>query len=236
MNTWSYGLLVGALVAAAAAVLPAQARERGIHSRQHAMEHRIHQGWRQGDLTRGETRRLEGIAREIERRERVFRADGHLERGERRLLHRDLDRLGREIRHERRDGERRPHALAGGQGSWHGPFWVHRWRDHSHHAHPLAWPGGHPGYAHGRPTIGWDPRIDAIQHRQHRRIVQGVRSGELTREEARALLAEQRAIHAQERLYRSDGVLTHAERADLYQDLYAAGRHIYNETHDLERR
>ncbi|HXF65585.1 MAG TPA: hypothetical protein VNK67_02645 [Burkholderiales bacterium] len=237
MNTLSNGLLVLALVAAAAAPAPAQARERGVHSRQQAMEHRIHQSWRHGDLARGEARWPGRIARDIGHRERVLRAEGHSTRGEHHLLHRDLDRLGREIHHERRSGEPRPRALAGGHGSWHGPFWIHRWHARDLRVHRSgAFADERRGFAHGRPAIGWDPRIDAIQRRQHHRIVQGVRSGALTREEARALLAEQRAIHAQERLYRSDGVLTHAERSELYQDLYAAGQHIYNEAHDFERR
>ncbi len=78
--------------------------------------------------------------------------------------------------------------------------------------------------------------VNERQHNQHQRIVQGVRSGELTRHEAGRLMAGQREIRAEERQYRSDGVLTREERADLYQDLYAAGRHIYNETHDAQTR
>lgn len=79
-------------------------------------------------------------------------------------------------------------------------------------------------------------RERGVNARQHDHIVQGIRSGELTRREAHRLIEEQRAIRAEERAYLADGVLTRAERGDLYEDLYAAGRHIYNETHDAQIR
>lgn len=82
----------------------------------------------------------------------------------------------------------------------------------------------------------YDPGINARQHRQHERIAQGLRSGELSRGEAQQLRAEQRAIRAKERLYKSDGVLTVAERRDLQHDQYLADRHIYLEKHDAEWR
>jgi hypothetical protein len=81
-----------------------------------------------------------------------------------------------------------------------------------------------------------DPAVNAHQHRQHERIGQGVRSGELSGAEAQQLRAEQRAIRAKERSYKSDGVLTAAERQDLKTDQKAASEHIYQEKHDTERR
>jgi hypothetical protein len=78
--------------------------------------------------------------------------------------------------------------------------------------------------------------IDRLQERQRERILQGIRSGELTRGEASRLIAEQRMIQREERRYRADGALTRDERRDLWQDLNAAGRHIYNETHDTQGR
>lgn len=77
-----------------------------------------------------------------------------------------------------------------------------------------------------------DPGINVRQHRQQHRIGQGVRTGELTAAEARRLEREQRHIRQEERLYKSDGVLTQAERADLQRDLNRSSRHIYNEKHD----
>lgn len=78
--------------------------------------------------------------------------------------------------------------------------------------------------------------IGQRMHNQHERIEQGIRSGELTRSEARQLGTEQRAIRREERQYKSDGVLTKAERKDLQQDLNVAGKDIYNQKHDAERR
>jgi transposase InsO family protein len=83
---------------------------------------------------------------------------------------------------------------------------------------------------------GWDPSIDRREDRQHDRIAQGIRSGELTRQEAQRLMAEQRMIRQEERLYKSDGVVTPWERRDLQRDLDVASQHIYNETHDADRR
>jgi hypothetical protein len=81
-----------------------------------------------------------------------------------------------------------------------------------------------------------DPGVKASQHRQHDRIGQGVRSGEITPSEAKSLRQEQRAICTEERAYKSDGVLTRAERRDLRQDQKQVSRHIYNQKHDDEKR
>jgi hypothetical protein len=81
-----------------------------------------------------------------------------------------------------------------------------------------------------------DPGVNARQHRQTHRITQGVRSGELTRAEARDLAAEKRSIRKQERAYKSDGKLTVAERKDMHKDLNQASKHIYQEKHDAEIR
>ncbi|MBI3918180.1 MAG: hypothetical protein HY322_14385 [Betaproteobacteria bacterium] len=98
--------------------------------------------------------------------------------------------------------------------------------------------GRHYGWGndHGRPTYGGGQWIDRRQHQQQQRIVQGLRSGELTRHEANRLFSEQRDLRRQERVFRSDGVLTPWERGEMRKDLNSAGRHIYNETHDAQRR
>ena len=81
-----------------------------------------------------------------------------------------------------------------------------------------------------------DPGVNARQHNQHDRIAQGVRSGELTRDEANALRTRDRSIRQEERHYKSDGMLTRDERKDLHRDLNAASRSIYGEKHDAETR
>ncbi|MEK6525530.1 MAG: hypothetical protein AABZ22_01520 [Nitrospirota bacterium] len=80
------------------------------------------------------------------------------------------------------------------------------------------------------------PGVDRREHRQKQRIKEGVRSGELTREEAKGLRREQREIRAKERAMRSDGVVTREERKELRQDLNEASKHIAEEKHDAERR
>lgn len=81
-----------------------------------------------------------------------------------------------------------------------------------------------------------DPGVNARQHHQHARIAQGVRSGELTRDETRKLVKEERSIRQEERAYKADGKLTREERKDLHQDMNKVSRDIYAEKHDAERR
>lgn len=81
-----------------------------------------------------------------------------------------------------------------------------------------------------------DRGIDARQQRQHQRIAEGSRSGDLTRGEAHALRGEQRAIRREEARARADGVVTPRERAGLHRDLDRSSRHIHDERHDAQRR
>lgn len=87
-----------------------------------------------------------------------------------------------------------------------------------------------------RPHRPHDPGVNARQHRQGDRIKQGVRSGELTRDETRQLREERRNIRQEERAYKSDGKLTRDERKDLHQDLNDLSKDIYTEKHDDDKR
>jgi len=80
------------------------------------------------------------------------------------------------------------------------------------------------------------PGVDRREHRQKQRIKQGVKSGELTKEETRSLKSEQRAIRARERQMKSDGSLTREERKELQQDLNEGSRNIAKENHDGDGR
>ena len=80
------------------------------------------------------------------------------------------------------------------------------------------------------------PGVDRREHKQKQRIKQGVKSGALTKDEARALSAEQRAIRAKEREMKSDGPLTREERKELHQDLNEASKNIAEQKHDAETR
>src|SRR3954447_3934511 len=85
-------------------------------------------------------------------------------------------------------------------------------------------------------TFGADPGVNTRQRNQRKRINEGVRSGELTRDEAVNLRQEQRAIRTEKRAYRSDGKVTAAERKDLHQDLNDASKDIYQQKHDSDTR
>lgn len=80
------------------------------------------------------------------------------------------------------------------------------------------------------------PRVNAREHRQHERIAQGVKSGELTKGEATSLRDEQKSIRTEKRAYKADGVVTKAERKDLRQDQNQASRHIAADKHNTETR
>jgi len=92
--------------------------------------------------------------------------------------------------------------------------------------------GGHRAGHHGTRS----PAVNHRQQHQRQRIGQGVRSGELTRPEARGLVKEQRDIRQLKREYKSDGVLTRAERRDLHREQNQASRHIYRQKHDGDKR
>jgi hypothetical protein len=86
------------------------------------------------------------------------------------------------------------------------------------------------------PAAVADPLINKRQAEQSRRVGQGIGSGELTRSEAQELRGEAHDIRDLERQYKSDHVLTEAERADLNQQLNQNSREINEEKHDEERR
>ena len=95
------------------------------------------------------------------------------------------------------------------------------------------------------PAAGWaqygPPRrqqsINAREREQQERIRQGVRSGELTRREARRLEAEQARIRVNEAFARrSGGQLTLRERRRIERELNHSSRDIYRQKHDRQDR
>ena len=88
------------------------------------------------------------------------------------------------------------------------------------------------------PALAWEHKgsINQIEHREQVRINQGIRSGELTRAEARRLEAEQARIRVNERFDRADGKLTMREREQLRNELHHASRDIYHQKHDNQDR
>ena len=67
---------------------------------------------------------------------------------------------------------------------------------------------------------------------QKLRIRHGIKTGQLTRGEARFLKQEQRRIHRIKRIYWSDGRLTYKERRRLEKLQNKASRHIYRFKHN----
>src|ERR1044072_4272005 len=86
------------------------------------------------------------------------------------------------------------------------------------------------------PAAVRDPGVNQRQANQTARIQQGVKSGELTHDEAQDLRTERRDIRDLEHTYKEDGTLTHDERQDLHQQLNQQSQEIYDETHDEEKR
>lgn len=76
------------------------------------------------------------------------------------------------------------------------------------------------------------PRIDHREARQGARIHQGVRSGELTRGEARSLRAGQVHVRRMERRAKSDGFVSARERAHITRAQNRQSRHIWRLKHN----
>ena len=82
---------------------------------------------------------------------------------------------------------------------------------------------------------GWD-RFERRHDRQHARIEQGIRSGELSRKESKTLRHQQRHIAKLERQFRRDGHLNRYERHTLKREFDEASRHIFRLKHNDRRR
>ena len=78
--------------------------------------------------------------------------------------------------------------------------------------------------------------IDKREHNQRGRIQQGVRSGELTRPEARRLAVEEARIRLVEARAKKGGEVTAREALRLDHRLDAASRDIYRQKHDRQDR
>jgi len=81
-----------------------------------------------------------------------------------------------------------------------------------------------------------DPLINARQHNQKHRVIDGVRSGELTVRETRGLAKQQRKINRLEKNLKADGHLSKRDRVKLHRAQNRASRNIYRQKHDRQRR
>jgi len=90
------------------AAVPASAQPwQSINQRQRAIETRIDQGIRSGALDRREAFRLRSQFRELAQLEARYRRSNGLSNWERRDLNSRFDRLAAQVRHEKRDRQRR---------------------------------------------------------------------------------------------------------------------------------
>lgn len=76
------------------------------------------------------------------------------------------------------------------------------------------------------------PRVDRREARQHARIQQGVRSGELTPGEAAKLRAGQAHVERMENRAKADGVVTPQERRQLNRAQNRQSRRIHRLKHN----
>jgi uncharacterized membrane protein YebE (DUF533 family) len=67
---------------------------------------------------------------------------------------------------------------------------------------------------------------------ERHRIRQGVKSGELTKAEARNVINDQKEIRQEVKAAKADGTVTAAERKDIKQDQRQASRKIYRKKHN----
>lgn len=74
------------------------------------------------------------------------------------------------------------------------------------------------------------------QVKQHKRIKQGVKSGELTRAEAVNLRNGQKEIRQEKQEAKADGVVTPAEKQEIRQDQRKESRKIYRKKNNNRTR
>lgn len=96
-----------------------------------------------------------------------------------------------------------------------------------------------PEYQHMQRRGGFTQQANNFDQRldqQLQRILHGMEAGKLNMREAVNLLREHTAINNLERQYLADGRFGPNELRDLEQRLDRAGKHIFLEKHDDERR
>jgi hypothetical protein len=86
--------------------------------------------------------------------------------------------------------------------------------------------------ADGNSRSGYAPRVDTREARQHQRIAQGWRSGQLTPGEGRQLQNGQRRVHRFENRAGFDGRITFRERARLHRMQNVQSRRIWRFKHN----
>ena len=82
------------------------------------------------------------------------------------------------------------------------------------------------------PALAGTPLVDQRQNRQAHRIYNGIQNGNLTFQEAATLINRHTRIRVKEKQFKSDGVVTAAERGRLFLMQTRQGIRIYNKKHN----
>ncbi len=85
-------------------------------------------------------------------------------------------------------------------------------------------------------VTGAAAQAQATQTPDRVKIVNGVKSGELTKKETKTLVRQQRDIHQDKRAARADAVITPAERRHIRNDKRKADASIYRKKHNNRAR
>jgi len=80
------------------------------------------------------------------------------------------------------------------------------------------------------------PVVDKKERKQSKRIVHGVKNGELTRYETKQLARQQREIRRTERRAKADGKVTRMEKRELRRKQNKANANIYRKKHNKRNR
>lgn len=79
------------------------------------------------------------------------------------------------------------------------------------------------------------PLANKRMHKQKKRIQQGVKSGELTKDEAKELVQDHKALRQEIKNDKSDGKVTKEERQQIQKDLNAESKKIYDLKHNDQK-
>ena len=80
------------------------------------------------------------------------------------------------------------------------------------------------------------PLANKRMHRQKNRIKQGVKSGELTKDETKELVQDHKNLRQEIKDAKSDGKVTAAERVQIQKDENAESKKIYDLKHNDDKR
>ena len=80
------------------------------------------------------------------------------------------------------------------------------------------------------------PVVYKRQKKQSKRIVHGVKNGELTKGETNQLVGQQVHINRTKRRAKADGIVTRKERREIHRKQRRANVNIYHKKHNLKQR